>query len=121
MLRETPRSSEQRSQPLQESKHLEPEEGSRSSQEIYISKICILQSIRFDTNYWRVDLTEGSRDLELNGPSRCINQQMKEQEDDDMKEPGESTKPSNEGKEAGREKDQSVKEELEDPAEQDMP
>ena len=76
-LRATPRSSEQGSQAVQEkdftgeAEDLDLEEGSRSSKEM--------------------DLTEECRDQELEEPGRCINQQVKEKEDDDMMDTEESS------------------------------
>ena len=60
-------------------------------------------------------------DSQLQGPNRCINQQVKKNEDEDMNNPGEITKPSTDENKEGREKDKSAKKEQEDPANQDMP
>ena len=66
-------------------------------------------------------MTEGSMDPQLQGRNRCINQQVKQNEDENMNNPGEITKPSTDENKEGREKDKSAKEEQEDPANQDMP
>ena len=74
-LKEPPRSSE----------HGSKEEGSRSSKEL--------------------DMSEESRSSkELNVTEGCINQQVKEKEVDDLKDPGEITEPGYKEKKESREK-----------------
>ena len=67
------------------------------------------------------DLTEEDVDPELEEPCRCNVHQVKEKEDDVLKNSEENSEPIIIGEEEGEEEDQTKEEELEDPVKQDMP